>query len=294
LNLLLQHGRHVADIAVLYPIATLHAGYRFDAGKPYDGGPPVPEADYLDVGEMLALDVRSDFTFLHPETLDEKCALRGKYLRLENKNNWEEYRVLVLPGMKVIHWSNLEKVRRFYDAGGAIIATTQLPFQSVEPGKDEQVRAAVKHIFGRDPAPGAVAAAGPAVRTNAAGGQAFFLVRPDAAQLRSALAQSLQVGDVQFDKPLEVKDGNLTYIHKVKAGRDIYFFANSGNGDVETDVRLRGKLHLELWNPHTGGQGPLKTDHLRHGDQDVTVFRLSLPGQRSAFVIGSASDTSRE
>jgi len=285
LNLLLQHGRHVADIAVLYPIATLHAGYRFDAGNPYDGGLPVPEADYLDVGEMLALDVRHDFTFLHPEALDEKCALQGKYLRLENKNNWEEYRVLVLPGMKVIHLSNLEKVRRFYDAGGAIIATTQLPYQSVEPGKDEQVRAAIQHIFGRDPAPGAAPSAESAMRTSAAGGKAFFLARSDAAQLRSALAQALDVYDVQFDKPLEVKDGNLTYIHKVKAGREIYFFANSGNAAAETDVRLRGKLHLELWNPHTGEQVPLKSAHRRHGSQDVTVFRLALPARRSLFVI---------
>jgi arylsulfatase A-like enzyme len=287
LNLLLQHGRHVADIAVLYPIATLHAGYRFDAGNPYDGGLPVPEADYLDVGEMLALDARRDFTFLHPEALDEKCVLKGNCLRLENKNNWEEYRVLVLPGMKVVHLSNLQKVRQFYDAGGAIIATTQLPYQSVEPGKDQEVRAAIKHIFGRDPDPSAGPPAESAVRSSAAGGKAFFLARPDAARLQSALAQALDVYDVQFDKPLEVKDGNLTYIHKVKAGRDIYFFANSSNTAVDTDVRLRGKPRLELWDPHTGEQTPLKSAPQRQGSQDVTVFRLVLPAQRSVFAIGS-------
>jgi len=289
LNLLLQHGRHVADVAVLYPIATLHAGYRFDAGNPYDGGLPVPEADYLDVGEMLALHARHDFTFLHPEALDERCVVKDNCLRLENKNNWEEYRVLVLPGMKVIHLSNLEKVRRFYDAGGAIIATTQLPYQSAEPGKDQQVRAAVRHIFGRDPDPGAGPTAPTTMRTGAAGGKAFFLARPDAAQLRSALAQALDVYDVQFDKPLEVKDGNLTYIHKVKAGREIYFLANSSTTAVETDVRFRGKLNLELWDPHTGAQTPLNVTPRRQGDQDVTLFRLVLPAQRSLFVIGSSS-----
>ena len=288
LNLLLQHGRHVADIAVLYPIAALHAGYRFDAGKPYEGGPPVPEADYLDVGELLALEVRHDFTFLHPEVFDGKCAVRGKQLRLQNENNWEEYRVLVLPGMKVIHLSNLEKIRQFYDAGGAVIATTQLPYQSAEPGKDAQVRAAILHIFGRDPDPGVTPPSESAVHTSAAGGKAIFLARPDAAQLRRALAEAADVYDVQFDKPLEVKDGNLTYIHKVKEGRDIYFFANSGNAAVETDVRLRGKLQLELWDPHTGGQMPLRSAPQRQNGRDVTVFRLTLPGQRSLFVVGTA------
>jgi hypothetical protein len=125
------------------------------------------------------------------------------------------------------------------------------------------------------------------VRSSAAGGKAFFLARPDAARLQSALAQALDVYDVQFDKPLEVKDGNLTYIHKVKAGREIYFFANSSNTAVDTDVRLRGKPRLELWDPHTGGQTPLKSDPQRQGSQDVTVFRLVLPAQRSVFAIGS-------
>ena len=46
-------------------------------------------------------------------------------------------------------------------------------------------------------------------------------------------------------------EGALTYIHKVKDGRDIYFFANSSPKDVETKVVLRGHRALTIWNPHT-------------------------------------------
>lgn len=56
LNLMLQNdGCHVADIAVLYPIAILRSGHRF-AGLlgPYKVGVTVPEADYVEVGELLA------------------------------------------------------------------------------------------------------------------------------------------------------------------------------------------------------------------------------------------------
>jgi len=102
LNLLLQTGRHVADIAVLYPIATLQAAYHFGPGNPYLGGPIPQEADYMDVGEMLSLQVRRDFTFLHPEVLDEKCAIRGNVLVLENAQNRETYRVMILPGSTTI------------------------------------------------------------------------------------------------------------------------------------------------------------------------------------------------
>ena len=47
-------------------------------------------------------------------------------------------------------------------------------------------------------------------------------------------------------------DGALTYIHKVKDGHDIYFFANSTEKPVDTKVVLRGTKNLTIWNPHTG------------------------------------------
>ena len=50
--------------------------------------------------------------------------------------------------------------------------------------------------------------------------------------------------------------GALTYIHKVKSGRDIYFFANSTDAAVDATVVLRAAPpepeHLALWDPHTG------------------------------------------
>src|SRR5437899_12618868 len=66
---LLQHGRHVADVAVLYPIASLQSVYKFDGGqqsksgeearKPNtnasasgrDGGITPPKIDYQDMRE---------------------------------------------------------------------------------------------------------------------------------------------------------------------------------------------------------------------------------------------------
>ena len=82
LQRILQHGEHVADIGVLYPIATLQAGYRFGVGKPYTGGVIPAEADYMDVGDRLSLDLRHDFTFVHPEVLDERCTVEDAALRL--------------------------------------------------------------------------------------------------------------------------------------------------------------------------------------------------------------------
>ena len=77
-GLLQAPGRHVADIAVLYPIASLQAAYHFDGPlKPYDGGVVPEEADYMDVGERLALELRRDYTFLHPDVLGEEVPRRS-------------------------------------------------------------------------------------------------------------------------------------------------------------------------------------------------------------------------
>jgi len=149
LNVLLQDtGRHVADIAVLYPIATLQAGYRFDGPlSNYSGGVSVPEADYVYLGELLATKVCRDFTFLHPEVLDERCSIQGNRLTLNNKTNREEYQVLILPGHRTVRWSNLKKIKQFYDNGGRVIATGQLPSKSAEFGHDGDVVRTIQAMF---------------------------------------------------------------------------------------------------------------------------------------------------
>ena len=149
LNLMLQnHGRHVADIAVLYPIATLQAGHYLD-GKLgyYKGGVAIPEADYVDLGELLATQVGRDYTFIHPDILDQKCHVDGTTLRLDNKINHEQYKIVIIPGHKTIRWSNLKKIKLFHDQGGKVIATGSLPFKSAEFGHDQDVVKAIKEMF---------------------------------------------------------------------------------------------------------------------------------------------------
>ena len=149
LNVLLQApGRHVADIAVLYPISTLQAGFRFDGPiSPYSGGVSIPEADYIHLGELLSTKVCRDFTYLHPDILDERCAVQDDTLKLANKINFEDYKVVIVPGHKTIRWSNLQKIKEFYEHGGKVIATGQLPDQSAEFGHDADVVATIRALF---------------------------------------------------------------------------------------------------------------------------------------------------
>jgi hypothetical protein len=417
LQRMLQGGRHVADIAVLYPIATLQAGYYFGPGKPYEGGVIPPEADYMEVGEQLSLAVRRDFTFLHPEILEERCEVVGAELRLNNRTNAESYKVVVLPGSRAVQAGSLQKVKAFYQQGGTVIATTRLPDTSAEPGRDAEVRDAVSAMFGagagqRSAFPRTTAssewiaggyeaarafdgdpdtrwnaadrtkggqwlevdfgaataftqtvireafgrirayriecwdgaqwnecargqAAGPektntfsavtaskvrlfvesiasdsvsisefevrdergrnlaggppglTSRTNAQGGRAYFLPFPKAALLKTVLDEALPLADVRFAQEVMVSGGNLSYIHKVMEGRDVFFFGNSSANSVDCTVQLRGNLELEQWDPHTGRIVSTSCAHGTAGGRVWTDIRLVLPPVQSRLFVGA-------
>ncbi len=273
LNLMLQKpGRHVADIAMLYPIATLQAGHHLD-GKlgPYQGGVAIPEADYVAVGELLIAEAGRDYTFIHPEVLDEKCTVTGSALKLNNLVNFEVFQVVILPGHKTIKWSNLKKIKTFYDQGGKVITTSTLPSKSAEFGHDEDVVRTIETLF-----PGA----GKTTK-NEHGGKAIFLKKPTAQALRSALDNMLDVYDVQFEAGKV-----LRYIHKIINGRDVYFFANLGKVQVNTWVSLRGIVCPACWNPHSGEISRVEYVHEKSGWRDVTQVRITLPPIASCFIVG--------
>lgn len=160
-SMLLQGGRHVADFGFLYPVDNLKAffHFQFDFAKgDYPYGIYVPrETDYLAVGSEFTSRIWRDFTFLHPQVVDEKCSVVKKdgeptLFRLNNTSNWEEYQTVVLTGADVISLANLKKIKEFFDQGGRVLATTRLPSMAAEGQEfNADVCAIVQEIFGIDP-----------------------------------------------------------------------------------------------------------------------------------------------
>jgi len=279
MHLMLQNDtRHICDIAVLYPIATLQAGHYLDGPLGfYAGGVTIDEADYLDVGEVLIGSIGRDYTFIHPDVLDEKCDIEDAELRLRNRLHPGRFKVLVLPGHKTIRWSNLAKIQRFVEAGGTVIATGALPSKSAEFGHDGDVRQTVARIF----ATGAANASGLfTISRNERGGAGIHLTGLAAAALRGALDAALDTYDVEFEG-----DEPLRYIHKVSGRLHIYLFANITDHRIRTAVRLRGRLRPQMWNPHTGRIGPADPQQRTHGDIHTTVLPVDLPPCESTFVV---------
>ncbi len=128
---------------------------------------------------------------------------------------------------------------------------------------------------------------------NSAGGRGYFIPQPDINILNAVLKEAVPVRDVEIQAPpmWPVKmgrayDGALTYLHKVKDERDIYFFANSSDKPVDTKVALRGDKNLAIWNPHTGEQENAEVEKSEPSGQPVTTVHLVLPPVKAVFFVG--------
>jgi hypothetical protein len=287
LNVMLQNNAaHVADIAVLYPIATLQGSHHLDGplGN-YQGGVAVPEADYVDVGELLATEIGRDFTFLHPEVLDQKCRIEREHLVLANRVHPARFSVFILPGHQTISWGSLRKIQAFYEQGGKVIATGTLPARSAEFGHDRDVVRAVSAMFGE---PTTATEAPFVTHLNDRGGRAIRLAKLSSGSLREALDTARPDFDVTF-----APGSALRYIHKTNNGRHLFFLANLNPHLRESLVTLRGHHELKAWDPHTGSIGELGAKHLTRMGQEFTEIRLTLPHLKSLFLVSGTTTATR-
>jgi hypothetical protein len=310
---LLRGGRHVADIAVVYPIAALQSAYSFAGPKrskqkgssadmyyALEGGIVPPEIDYMNLGEMLFRALRIDYTYLHPEVLVDNCLVENKRLILNNKVNREEYRVLILPGGETFSAIAAQRVLEFYRKGGIVIATSKLPSKSSEFNRDKEIHDMVYEVFGISDNNPMTAEMTLVVddftsyfmNNNDAGGRGYFLPNPELKIVGAVLKEAIPVKDVDIQEapawPVKMGiqyDGALTYIHKVKNGRNIYFFANSSDKPIDTKVTFRGNQNLETWNPHTGDQQKTELAQTDIDGQPATTIKLTLAPISSVFYI---------
>jgi hypothetical protein len=301
-SMMLQDGKRVSDIAIFYPIADLEAFYYFDAPeytKEMRWGTFVPyDNDYLAIGEMLLGSVHRDFTFLHPDfLLSEKIKIKGPLLSLENKVNSQNYRVLILPGQKVISLKALQKIKDFFDEGGAILATSLLPSIASELSGTEkttisnnlQVQKIIKDMFGVDsnmPMPDGISA----IKKNKMNGRAVFIRKPDGKILAETINQIGISPDVFFEGNPSPSSGGgmLSYTHKKKNNRDIYFFANSSDDNIETYVDVKGIIQPELWDPTSGTITSIKqVENMIKFGEHYTRFSLKLNAVTALFVVSA-------
>lgn len=136
LSFLLTQGHHRCDVAILYPVATKEAGM--------DGEAAVSTAFSL-ADSLVKTGVDIDF-------IDFESLARAQVQDRELRVSGEAYRVLVLPAMKAVRFSTIQKALELHRGGGKVIALGALPTASDRAGRDDaELNAMVGEIFGDTP-----------------------------------------------------------------------------------------------------------------------------------------------
>ena len=119
-------------------------------------------------------------------------------------------------------------------------------------------------------------------------GRAVFIRKPDGKLLAETINQLDISPDVIFEgNPSPSSAGGMmSYTHKKKTARDIYFFANSSDDNIKTYVDVKGIIQPELWDPTSGAITAIKQveNVIKYGQQ-YTRFPLKLNAVTALFVV---------
>lgn len=164
---MLRGGEHISEAAILYPIHSLHSlVYLYQSEVPGFEYPSTPEnADYMELMNNFLNYVGIDATFIHPNMIFKHAFTENGVLYVSCGENVMKFKLLILPSMSIISLKALRVIKKFYDEGGKIIATDNLPtsacecaeiFNTVdeaidkESEEDKEVCDIIKYIFGND------------------------------------------------------------------------------------------------------------------------------------------------
>ncbi|MFO1530313.1 MAG: glycosyl hydrolase [Kiritimatiellia bacterium] len=202
LSYLMSQGDHRCDVAVMYPVEARQAGLDGDASV---------DAAFRTGGTLYGAGI--DFDYMDTESLERAKVVDGQ-LRVSG----EDYRALVIPSMRAVRFSTLQKAAELQRAGGLVIVLGAAPEASERAGRDD---AALNDLV-----------AGLTTR---------------AADPAGVLALVTKAFPRDYTGPGKVN-------HRRVGKRDVYMIYDAPKGS-ECLFRATGKV--ELWNPWTGATSPL-------------------------------------
>ncbi len=324
---ILRNGMQVSDIAVIYPIYYLHSQLNlYNAEINGFEYPDTPyNADYMSVINSVCLRAGHDVTLLHPDAVARSGRVEGDILRLDGLSDNGGFKVVILPSQRVSSLSLMRLLEEYFNKGGRIIATGEVPSRAVEfdpsdPDKnDKEIRAISERIFGHDAVDDSVMREY-CSNTSTGGGVSYFLYFSltgiDGVSMvhSSYLVRALDSFGVSFDlyapsmpkyettgalnasfteyKRLglhkHLPDGGMfSHIHKRYENDDLYFFSNTTYSVAKTPIYLRGAHEPICVDPESGGHWREKYSYVRVNGEVYTCFEINMRSNSSLIVVSS-------
>lgn len=82
----------------------------------------------------------------------------------------------------------------------------------------------------------------------------------------------------------------LSYLHKVKENRHLWFVANSTDQPITAPITLAGKHTPEIWDPSNGEVSQIGFSHFEKDGSIFTEVRLILPPVSALFLVSTTAD----
>jgi hypothetical protein len=288
----LSGGRHVARVAVMWPINAMFATYtpqqRNDIGDRI-------EEDFNALTDLL-LRLHVDFDYLDEDIL-ARSELRDGAVHVGD----EAYEVIVVPPVAHVRASTLDRLEELVRQGGGVLGGVLLPSEAFDDGGLIDVRDRVRDLFGVDPdetrealgggAPAAVEASNGRrtafVRVGRIAGQptddihamAQAATAPPSSDVVEAFRRSVWR---LLEREVEIDNEEVLSLRRRKDGRELVFLVNPTFEAQEADIRVRGEMEPHLWDPSTGEDRVVAPSRIENGR---TAFRLLLPPVGSTFLV---------
>ncbi len=248
LGSLLTGGRHVCDVAVLYPIRSLWA-HTLPPLKPMESwSARVYRDPWMEklskefpalVKDLLCSQVDLDI-------IDEEGILAGEKRAGALHVAGEAYRLIVLPPLDALSLGTAQALGEFCRAGGILLSVGPLPRLAESKSNRTTLAGELAALF--------------------ASGPARLVERGQlAAEVRRSLAP-----DFTLDQP----DSEILATHRVLDGQHIYFIVNNAPTPAQVRPILRHPGPYTLYQPLSGQVRPL----------DEPLY-LDLEGYGAAFVV---------
>ena len=234
LSYLLSQGEHVCDIAVLYPTESMQA---------YGDANPDRMWEVADLLSASGLDY--DFVDFH--SLADAKIENG-----ELEIGRERYKVLILPDVKAMHQSTLDKILKFSHEGGIVLSTDDSLRATTAKGENDPAAMTMwKDIFAVSGGKSQIVAVGNIPEV------IWDMLTPD-------FTTSSKKG---------------TVLHRRIGDRDVYMVMNVNKGD---ELFFRSKGQAERWNAKDGSVTPQPI--LRQDSEGTYVRFEGEPGTSCLYV----------
>ena len=258
LSHIMTQGVHVADVALLYPLTTMHAGWQGD--EKFSDAAHRSAIACMDLAKAIYYS-GVDFDFIDDESICGAACADG-----ELNAAGIGFRAVVLPPLTTIRRDTLSKLKAHHDSGGMVVAMGRLPDASPEGGRDDpEVRRVVQEIFGPDAAGARHASV---VHTNQAGGKGVF-VPGTCDEVVTELHGCL-------DRDVIATPSSVFHTHQRCDDYDIFLLFNAEEEARRIQVDLRVDGEPEIWDAFTGETRPVHRFVRRDGrtivDLDMEIY----------------------